>query len=93
MKTIAQLLELSQNKYYTFSEEEQKVLDDFLSTQSKPQRQQPSNGSGSSSNTRATVVKNVVGKETGVLPTADQIATSEELADKPATGYNPTEAA
>lgn len=30
MKTIEQLLELSKNPYYTFTEDEKVVLDDFL---------------------------------------------------------------
>lgn len=32
MKTIEQLLELSQNPYYKFTDDERVILDDFLST-------------------------------------------------------------
>jgi len=85
MKTIAQLLQLKKNPHYKFTPEEQEVLDTFLSTQSEHPGPTEDNLNRSSKKTPANVLnKNIVKKETGVLPTAEQIATGEELAEKPA---------
>lgn len=69
MKTIAQLLQLRTNKYYKFTPEEQKVLDDFLSTQSED-NQLNKNSKDLETNTHAIVLsKNIVPKDVGVIPT------------------------
>ena len=63
MKTIAQLLELSKNPYYTFKPEEQAVLDDFLSQKQEKllQKSAKTPSTKSSKKTRVTV-RNVVKK-------------------------------
>lgn len=63
MKTIEQLLELSKNPYYKFSEAEKQVLDDFLAKK-REDRLKPSqntNSTNSGENTRVRV-KNIVPK-------------------------------
>lgn len=69
MKTIAQLLQLSKNRFYKFTPEEQKLLDDFLATQSGQSSQQKDSSIDLSKKTPATVHKNIVQKDTGVIPT------------------------
>lgn len=63
MKTIEQLLELSKNPFYTFTNDEKAVLDDFLSKKqakaSKNSQQKNSTNSGSNTPVR---VRNVVPK-------------------------------
>lgn len=90
MKTIAQLLQLQNNPFYQFSPEEREVLNDFLSKKSGQNDQQKDNLKNSSKQTPA-IAKNVVHPEKGVLPTDEQVAEAENLADQPP--YNTTEAA
>lgn len=72
MKSIAQLLELSSNPYYAFTPEERQLLDDFLETQSRASTQQKTSSDDSEKNIPATVInKNVVKKETGIIPLAN----------------------
>lgn len=63
MKTIEQLLELSKNPYYTFTNDEKAVLDDFLSEKkadhSTSSVKQKENSSESSTPVR---VRNIVTK-------------------------------
>lgn len=63
MKTVEQLLELSKNPYYTFTNDEKAVLDDFLSKQkadhSTSSVKQKKNSSESSTPVR---VRNIVKK-------------------------------
>lgn len=107
-KSIEQLLELSKNPYFTMSEDERKRLDDFLSKKSAQQNQPKNSGDSSEKNIPATVInKNKVNKETGQIPTVDNVAskqndtleqaeyekTSEALAEGPAKVNDPTEAA
>lgn len=69
MKTIAQLLQLSKNPYYTFTDEEKEVLDAFLLTQREQLDRQGKHSSDSSKNTPAIVIsRNIVPKETGEIP-------------------------
>lgn len=68
MKTIEQLLELSKNPYYIFTEDEKAVLDDFLlkkrDTDSKQSQSTSSNKSSKKTNVR---VRNIV-KKTDTYP-------------------------
>lgn len=68
MKTIEQLLKLSRNPYYKFTQTEQEVLDDFLSKNqdSDSQKSQKTNSTELSPKTRA-IVRNVV-KKTDTYP-------------------------
>ena len=84
MKSIEQLLELKKNPYYQFSPEEQGRLNDFLSKNSEQKTQQKDNSNDSEKNTPVTVLnKNVVHKETGVIPTNEEASISKQLADVP----------
>lgn len=69
MKTIEQLLKLSNNPYFKMSDEEKEVLEDFLSKQKgeEGQTSQQKNTSESSKKTRVTV-RNVVQKAQTGLP-------------------------
>ena len=79
MKTIEQLVELSSNPYYSLSPEEKARLDDFLSKRSEQFTQQKNNGKSSEKNIPATVLnKNIVKKETGEIPTVDNVVSDEE---------------
>lgn len=74
MKTIAQIIELSSNPYYQFSPEEQKRLNDFLAKKSDTQAPVKKNGKPSEKSTPATVHnKNNVQKETGKIPTINNV--------------------
>lgn len=74
-KTIEQLLELSQNPYFTMTNAERERLDAFLSKKSAQQYSQKTNGSDSEKNIPATVInKNKVNKEIGEIPTVDNVA-------------------
>jgi len=74
MKSIEQLLELRSNPYYEFTPEEKAALDDFLQPKSEQQSQTKKNGKDSEKNIPATVLnKNVVKKETGKIPTVDNV--------------------
>jgi len=68
MKTIEQLLKLSQNPFYKFTQTEQEVLDDFLSKNqdSDSPKSQKDSSTESSLKTRA-IVRNVV-KKTDTYP-------------------------
>lgn len=69
MKTIEQLLKLSQNKFYKFLPEEQEVLDDFLSKkQGKDSENSPEKNSEESSEKTPVTVRNVVEKTDTGLP-------------------------
>jgi len=72
MKTIEQLLELSKNPYYTFTNEERAVLDDFLSTQKGKDwlssRQKKSSSSDKNTPVR---VRNIVEK---TIPDVETVA-------------------
>lgn len=63
MKTIQQLLDLSKNPFYRFTDAEQAVLDDFLSQkqESDSKKSQKESSTESSQKTRA-IVRNVVKK-------------------------------
>lgn len=75
MKSIEQLIELSNNPYYTFSLEEKAELDSFLSKKSEQSRQAKKSTDSSEKNIPATVLnKNKVQKETGEIPTINNVA-------------------
>lgn len=79
MKTIAQLIDLSTNPYYKFTDEEQAALDAFLSQKSAPKTYQKDNGNDSEKNIPATVInKNIVKKEIGEIPTLDNVVEDED---------------
>ena len=63
MKTIQQLLDLSKNPFYRFTDAEQAVLDDFLSQKQEPdsKKSQKESSTESLQKTRA-IVRNVVKK-------------------------------
>ncbi len=73
MKTIQQLLELSKNPYYVFMEDEQVVLDDFLSKKrakdSKKSQKKSSNESGGKT---PVIVRNIVPKVDTYPPEAPE---------------------
>lgn len=74
MKDISQLLELQKNPYYQFSPEEEKELNDFLAKKSDTPTPAKKNGKDSEKNIPATVLnKNVVKKETGEIPTINNV--------------------
>lgn len=63
MKTIEQLLELSKNPFYTFTNDEKAVLDDFLSKkQAKASKNSPKQNSTNSGSNTPVRVRNVVPK-------------------------------
>jgi len=63
MKTIEQLLHLSKNPYYTFTQDERAVLDDFLLKQREDHSQEsPKKNSKGSSKKTPVRVRNVVEK-------------------------------
>lgn len=63
MKTIEQLLELSKNPYYTFTNDEKAVLDDFLSKkQAKASKNSAQKNSKPSDSNTPVRVRNVVPK-------------------------------
>lgn len=63
MKTIEQLLKLSENPYYKLLPEEQEVLDNFLSQKREAEsKQSRSSGSKKSSKNTHAIVRNVVKK-------------------------------
>lgn len=72
MKTIQQLLELSKNPFYKFTDSEQAVLDDFLSQKqaSDSETSQQESSTESSQKTRA-IVRNVVKKADTYPPEAE----------------------
>lgn len=79
MKTIEQLIELSQNQYYSLTNEEQATLDAFLFEKAAQADQQKNSGKKSEKNIPATVInKNIVKKETGEIPTVDNVATPDD---------------
>lgn len=74
MKDISQLIELSSNPYYEFSPEELKRLNDFLAKKSDTQAPAKKSGKTSEKSTPATVLnKNNVQKETGQIPTINNV--------------------
>lgn len=74
MKDISQLLELQKNPYYQFSPEESQRLKDFLAKNSEKKTPQKKSGKNSEKNIPATVLnKNVVKKETGDIPTINNV--------------------
>lgn len=73
MKSIEQLLELRQNPYYTFTEEEQERLKAFLSEKQGQKTQAKTGSTNSEKNIPATVInKNIVVKETGEIPAMEE---------------------
>lgn len=72
MKTIEQLLQLSKNPYYKFSEAESQVLDDFLSKNqdSDSKKSQKKNSKESVGKTNVTV-RNIVKKADTYPPEAE----------------------
>lgn len=76
MKTIEQLLDLSKNPYYTFTADEQAVLDDFLAMKRakrlKSSREKSSKRSG---NNTPVTVRNIVPK------TIDRVEDAPEPTD------------
>lgn len=63
MKTIEQLLELSKNPYYTFTNDEKAVLDDFLSKQKEDDSKSSAKKKKKSSDKNTPVrVRNIVNK-------------------------------
>lgn len=78
MKSIEQLLQLSQNEHYSLTNEEQERLDAFLAERSGQSSQAKSSGKTSSSDSPATVKnKNVVAKHDPNVPT--EVSKVEEL--------------
>tara|TARA_B100001250_G_scaffold371758_1_gene356775 strand:+ start:333 stop:620 length:288 start_codon:yes stop_codon:yes gene_type:complete len=74
MKSIEQLLALKKNPYYQFTPEEAAALEVFLSKKPAKKTQQKNNGKKSEKNIPATVLnKNIVKKETGEIPTVDNV--------------------
>lgn len=90
MKTIEQILELTQNPYYSLTNEEQKLYEAFLSKKSGQHSPQTGNSKDSDSSTPV-IVKNIVRTEHGQIPTADQVATADSLAEQPATANDTDE--
>lgn len=72
MKTIQQLLDLSKNPFYKFTDAEQAVLDDFLSQKQEldSKESQKKSSTESSQKTRA-IVRNVVKKADTYPPEAE----------------------
>lgn len=71
MKTVEQLLQLSKNPYYKFTNDEKAVLDDFLETQ----KEEPSTNSVKKKKTHSgkntpVRVRNIVGKTIDDVPEA-----------------------
>lgn len=63
MKTIEQLLELSKNPYYKFTQDEQVVLDDFLSKKRAKDLQNKQNPNSNPSDKSTDVrVRNIIPK-------------------------------
>jgi len=63
MKTIEQLLQLSKNPYYVFSNDEKAVLDDFLLKKQKKTSKKPRKKNSKSSDKDSPVrVRNIVEK-------------------------------
>lgn len=63
MKTIEQLLELSKNPYYKFTNDERAVLDDFLLKQREDRlKESPKQNSKTSEGNTPVRVRNVVNK-------------------------------
>lgn len=79
MKTIEQLLELSKNPYYTFTNDEKAVLDDFLSKKkadhSTSSVKQKENSSDSNTPVR---VRNIVAKTIPSPKDADEPEIEDE---------------
>lgn len=72
MKTIEQLLELSKNKYYKFTNDEQAVLDDFLSKKSDEHTTSSVKKKEKSSGKDTPVrVRNIVDKTIDDVPTVN----------------------
>lgn len=72
MKTVEQLLALSKNPYYKFTNDEKAVLDDFLSQRREKasKNNQKKNSPNSESNTPVRV-RNVVDKTIDDVPTVN----------------------
>lgn len=63
MKTVSQLLELSKNPYYKFTNDEKAVLDDFLAKkQAKDSKNSQKPNSTNSDNNMPVRVRNIVPK-------------------------------
>lgn len=79
MKTIQQLLELSKNPFYKFTDDEQEVLNDFLLKQpvTELKKLQKTPSRKSSAKTRVTV-RNIVKKVDTYAPEAIE-TTQDEL--------------
>lgn len=75
MKTIQQLLELSENPHYKFMPDEREVLDDFLSKRAatRLKQSQKQSSSGLSPKTRVTV-RNIVSKVDTYPPDSTGVA-------------------
>lgn len=73
MKTIEQLLELSKNPYYKFTQDEQMVLDDFLSKKRAKDSETKQNPNSKPSDKSTDVrVRNIVPKVIPGVPDAPE---------------------
>ncbi len=76
MKTIQQLLELSNNPYYVFTNEEKQVLDDFLvKKREKDLKNSRTQKDSNSSKNTAVRVRNIVPRTIPGLPDAPEGST------------------
>lgn len=73
MKAIEQLLELSKNPYYKFTQDEQAVLDDFLSKKRAKDSQNTQNPNSNPSDKSTDVrVRNIIPKTIPGVPDAPE---------------------
>lgn len=73
MKTVEQLLELSKNPYYKFTNEEKQVLDDFLSAQRDKFSPNSQSKNSNKSDAKTPVrVRNIVPKTIPGVPDAPE---------------------
>lgn len=78
MKTIQQLLDLSKNPFYKFTDAEQAVLDDFLSQkQESDSKKSQKESSKKSSKSTPVTVRNIVPKVTTYPPEASESVQDE----------------
>lgn len=76
MKTIEQLLELTKNPYYTFTQDEKQVLDDFLFKKQAKASKVSAEKSSTELSTKTNVrVRNIVEKaDTGVPEATESVS-------------------
>lgn len=73
MKTIAEILELTKNPYYTLTRDEQAVLDDFLAKKQARDSSTPQNpNSQNSEESTPVIVRNIVQKAPTYPPEAPE---------------------